>query len=237
MKQASLITRIKRLFNWDVIVRDKPRLYTGGRKLEVRYDDIPPDEVDAYMEKLLTKVKKVPYVGMDFTGSGANDYNLRFAKNDYETTGSGDYSLRFNLQNMCEDGDIPEWNEVKNVAAKKPDADVITNQILAELSRTSEYSQDLQISFMMKGGWKGYIKVWLYPKIYYGKPSENKTDFSEIYAVEKDPSFLNWESIYYRDSADHGTFSIYLNTLDKWDRHRSHYSGICSVSWLDFVPK
>ena len=46
---------------------------------------IPPNEVDAYMEKLISKVKKVPYM-------------------DERT---GDYNLRYNLQNMTEDIYLP----------------------------------------------------------------------------------------------------------------------------------
>lgn len=46
---------------------------------------IPPNEVDAYMEKLISKVKKVPYM-------------------DERT---GDYNLRFNLQSMVEDFYLP----------------------------------------------------------------------------------------------------------------------------------
>lgn len=208
--KESLFKRVKRLFG-----RNDPRLYTARRKFKLRHDNVLPADVDAYMEKMLEDMKKVPYM-------------------DEKT---GEYNLRFNLQDMVEDGYSQECNTVENAAAKKPDADVIVNQILAELSRISPYSQSLNIGFKMKSEWKGYIKVWLYPKIYYGKPSESQTDFSEIYAVEKDPSFLNWESIYYRDSDDHGAFDIYLNTLDKWDRYCSHYSGIWSVSWIDFITK
>jgi hypothetical protein len=92
----------------------------------------------------------------------------------------------------------------------------------------------------MKSGWEGYIKLWLYPKIYYGKPSEYITDFSEIYLVEKDPSFSNWVSIFYSDTTDDDyrpTYDICLDTVGMWDRHCSHYSGIWSVSWVEFLKK
>ena len=115
------------------------------------------------------------------------------------------------------------------------DTEKAVNVILEEISRISPFSQDLQIKFKSKNGWKGYLKIWLYPQIYYGKPSGSKTDFSEIFLVEKDPTFLNWENIYYLDSSDTGSYEIYLNTLDKWDRYCNHISGICLVSWLDFV--
>ena len=47
--------------------------------------NIPPSEVDAYMEKMMAKMKKVPYM-------------------DEQT---GEYNLRFNLQNMVDDYYIP----------------------------------------------------------------------------------------------------------------------------------
>lgn len=41
--------------------------------------DIPPEEVDAYMEKMIKRMKKVPYVSL--TGEGYN----RFAGMEYDT--------------------------------------------------------------------------------------------------------------------------------------------------------
>jgi hypothetical protein len=55
------------------------------RIFKVDVGTIPPNEVDAYMEKLISKVKKVPYM-------------------DDRT---GDYNLRFNLQSMVEDFYLP----------------------------------------------------------------------------------------------------------------------------------
>lgn len=55
------------------------------RVFKVDIGNIPPAEVDNYMEQLITKMKKVPYVD--------------------EAT--GDYNLRFNLQNMIEDFYLP----------------------------------------------------------------------------------------------------------------------------------
>ncbi len=55
------------------------------RIFKVDIGNIPPQDVDSYMEKLITKMKKVPYV-------------------DPQT---GDYNLRFNLQNMVEDYYLP----------------------------------------------------------------------------------------------------------------------------------
>lgn len=71
MEDAMLIHRImrapeKRIFKIDV-------------------GNIPPNEIDNYMEKVISKMKKVPYL-------------------DEKT---GDYNLRFNLQNMVEDFYLP----------------------------------------------------------------------------------------------------------------------------------
>lgn len=71
MEDAMLIHRIMRA--------PEKRIY------KVDIGNIPPNEVDQYMERLITKTQKVPYV-------------------DEKT---GDYNLRFNLQNMVEDIWIP----------------------------------------------------------------------------------------------------------------------------------
>jgi len=55
------------------------------RIFKVDVGNIPPSEVDQYMQKLMDKMKKVPYI-------------------DERT---GDYNLRFNLQNMVEDFYLP----------------------------------------------------------------------------------------------------------------------------------
>ena len=55
------------------------------RIFKIDIGNIPPQDVDSYMEKLISKMKKVPYV-------------------DPQT---GDYNLRFNLQNMVEDFWLP----------------------------------------------------------------------------------------------------------------------------------
>jgi hypothetical protein len=55
------------------------------RIFKVDVGNIPPQEVDQYMEKLMNKTKKIPYL----------DPN------------TGDYNLRFNLQNMVEDFYLP----------------------------------------------------------------------------------------------------------------------------------
>lgn len=54
------------------------------RTFFINIGQIPPNEVDQFMEKTITKMKKTPYIGED-----------------------GQYNLRFNLQNMMEDFYIP----------------------------------------------------------------------------------------------------------------------------------
>ncbi len=71
MEDAMLINRIMRA--------PERRIF----KLDV--GNIPPQDVDSFMEKQISKMKKVPYV-------------------DPQT---GDYNLRFNLQNMTEDYFLP----------------------------------------------------------------------------------------------------------------------------------
>jgi hypothetical protein len=55
------------------------------RIFKIDIGNIPPNEVDGYMEKLISRMKKIPYI-------------------DEKT---GDYNLRFNLQNMVEDFYLP----------------------------------------------------------------------------------------------------------------------------------
>ena len=55
------------------------------RIFKVDIGNIPPNEVDNHMERIITQMKKVPYL-------------------DQQT---GDYNLRFNLQNMVEDFFLP----------------------------------------------------------------------------------------------------------------------------------
>jgi hypothetical protein len=71
MKDAMLLHRITRA--------PEKRVFT------VNVGNIPPHEVDTYMQKMIQKMKKTPYI-------------------DQQT---GDYNLRFNLQNMMEDYYLP----------------------------------------------------------------------------------------------------------------------------------
>jgi hypothetical protein len=51
----------------------------------INVGSIPPNEVDAFMEKTVSKMKRTPYI-------------------DQQT---GDYNLKYNMQNMMEDFFIP----------------------------------------------------------------------------------------------------------------------------------
>ena len=55
------------------------------RIFKIDVGNIPPQDVDSFMEKMISKIKKIPYL-------------------DPQT---GDYNLRFNLQNMVEDYYLP----------------------------------------------------------------------------------------------------------------------------------
>ena len=55
------------------------------RIFKIDVGNIPPNEVDAYMQSIIDKMKKVPYI----------DQN------------TGDYNLKFNMQNMMEDFYLP----------------------------------------------------------------------------------------------------------------------------------
>jgi hypothetical protein len=71
MKDAMLLHRITRA--------PEKRVFT------VNVGNIPPNEVDGYMQKIMQKMKKTPYV-------------------DQQT---GEYNLRYNMQNMMEDFYLP----------------------------------------------------------------------------------------------------------------------------------
>ena len=55
------------------------------RAFKIDIGNIPPAEVDAYMQKVINKMKKVPYM----------DKN------------TGEYNMKFNIQNMIEDFYLP----------------------------------------------------------------------------------------------------------------------------------
>jgi hypothetical protein len=86
----SLIEGARRVWKQLSLMEDAMLIHRIMRAPEKRifYTDIgniPPNEVDAYMQKMMDKMKKIPYMDEQ----------------------SGDYNLRFNLQNMVEDYYIP----------------------------------------------------------------------------------------------------------------------------------
>lgn len=98
MKQTSLWTRIKRLLFSDVIIKTKTEsnscLNPTNRDVFRRVKNVSDDEMEVYMEKMVSSFKSVPYL----TPSGSCD----------------DYKLRFNLANMTDDVNIPiRYNEEK----------------------------------------------------------------------------------------------------------------------------
>jgi hypothetical protein len=112
------------------------RIIRSGEK-RVYYVDvgsIPPNEVDAYMEKMQNKMKKTPYV-------------------DPQT---GEYNLRFNLQNSMEDFFIPQRGANSNTKidtlkgleyAAIDDVNFLRDEMLAALKVPKAYfgfEKDLQ---------------------------------------------------------------------------------------------
>jgi hypothetical protein len=90
------------------------------RIFKVDIGNIPPNEVDSHMEKLISKMKKVPYL-------------------DQRT---GDYNLRFNLQNMVEDFFLPvrgsdSGNSIENLTGMEwtgtDDIEYLRNKLMAGL--------------------------------------------------------------------------------------------------------
>lgn len=90
------------------------------RIFKIDIGNIPPNEVDNHMERIITQMKKVPY--MD------------------ETT--GDYNLRFNLQNMVEDFFLPvrgsdSGTEIDNLSGLEwtgtEDIEYLRNKMMAAL--------------------------------------------------------------------------------------------------------
>ena len=86
----SYIEPARKLFKQYVLMEDAMLVHRIVRAPEkriyyVNVGSIPPNEVDAFMEKTISKMKRTPYV-------------------DNQT---GDYNLKFNMQNMMEDFFIP----------------------------------------------------------------------------------------------------------------------------------
>jgi len=112
MEDAMLIHRIMR-------APDK-------RLFKIDIGNIPPNEVDAYMESVITKMKKVPYV-------------------DPVT---GDYNLKYNMQNILEDFYMPQrgaesGTTIENISGLQSDAiediEYLRNRMLASLKIPKAY--------------------------------------------------------------------------------------------------
>lgn len=103
------------------------------RIFKIDIGNIPPNEVDAHIEKLISKMKKVPYL-------------------DQRT---GDYNLRFNLQNMVEDFFLPvrgsdSGNSIENLSGMEwtgtDDIEYLRNKLMAALKIPKSflgYDEDL----------------------------------------------------------------------------------------------
>ena len=122
----SYLEPARKVFKQLILMEDAMLLHRIMRAPEKRIfymnvGGIPPNEIDAFMEKTVAKMKKTPYV-------------------DQQT---GDYNLKFNIQNMTEDFYIPvrgNDTSTKIETTKGLDYDGITdieylkNRMLAELT-------------------------------------------------------------------------------------------------------
>lgn len=112
MEDAMLIHRIMR-------APDK-------RVFKIDIGNIPPNEVDAYMEAMISKMKKVPYI-------------------DQQT---GDYNLKYNMQNILEDFYLPvrgseSGTTIDNISGLNYDSiqdiEYLRNRMLASLKIPKAY--------------------------------------------------------------------------------------------------
>jgi hypothetical protein len=112
MEDAMLIHRIMR-------APDK-------RVFKIDIGNIPPNEVDAYMEAMINKMKKVPYVDPE----------------------SGEYNLKYNMQNLLEDFYLPvrgteSGTAIDNLAGIQfdsiQDIDYLKNRLLGSLKIPKAY--------------------------------------------------------------------------------------------------
>ena len=112
MEDAMLIHRIMR-------APDK-------RVFKIDIGNIPPNEVDAYMEAMINKMKKVPYIDPE----------------------SGEYNLKYNMQNLLEDFYLPvrgseSGTAIDNLAGIQfdsiQDIDYLKNRLLGSLKIPKAY--------------------------------------------------------------------------------------------------
>ena len=96
------------------------------RVFKIDIGNIPPNEVDAYMEAMINKMKKVPYVDPE----------------------SGEYNLKYNMQNLLEDFYLPvrgteSGTAIDNLAGIQfdsiQDIDYLKNRLLGSLKIPKAY--------------------------------------------------------------------------------------------------
>lgn len=115
----------------------------------------------------------------------------------------------------------------------------LVNTVLLGISKKSGFSQGLDITFESKNKWKAKVHIWLHPYFYAHGTKENmhswhNNDFSELFLIEKDPTFLSWKEITFHYSDRLMNYVINLQSNEKYEPHRSHYSGHLFVGWRDF---
>lgn len=128
----------------------------------------------------------------------------------------------------------------RKLGLRNMNTDFLVNNVLFGISKQSGFSQGIDITFESKNKWNGRIRVWVYPFFYAhgGKGdthSWHRNDFSELYLVEKDPTFLAWKEITFHHSDTLTSYVINLQCNEKYEPHRSHYSGHIFAGWRDFV--
>ena len=124
----SYIEPARKLFKQYVLMEDAMLIHRIVRAPEKRIyymnvGAIPPNEVDAFMEKTISKLKRTPYV-------------------DEKT---GEYNLKYNMQNMLEDFYIPirgndSTTKIENIAGLQwdgiADVEYLRDKLFAALKST-----------------------------------------------------------------------------------------------------
>jgi hypothetical protein len=81
----SMVEGARRIWKQLSLMEDAMLIHRIMRAPEKRVFKIPPQEVDNYMQKIINKMKKTPFVNKD----------------------TGDYNLKYNIQNLTEDFFLP----------------------------------------------------------------------------------------------------------------------------------
>lgn len=127
----AMIEPSRKVWKQLMLMEDAMLLYRIMRAPEKRIfkidiGNIPPPEVDAYMEKIISKIKKTPYIDQS----------------------TGDYNLKFNVQNMLEDFYLPvrgdkSGSSIESLAGLNYDAiqdiDYLKAKLLASLKIPKAY--------------------------------------------------------------------------------------------------